>query len=174
MNCGISIEVDELQLSETDIYNVGRNVFAEAITKSMPTHINIPFKEPLYGTADFTIASEAPVPVEITQESDIEEFEELARNFKRPMLLGGSLPYFMRNEFNTELPGVCENFSGASGKAIVKSGDLMMRVLGGEFPKKITPDVVITFGTPTIKHLVDQASYNTRIRTWSLSQAREP
>lgn len=150
MNCGISIEVDELQLSETDIYNVGRNVFAEAITKSMPTHINIPFEEPLYRTADYTIASEAPVPIEITQESDIEEFDELARNFKRPMLLGGSLPYFMRNEFNTELPGVCESFSGASGKAIVKSGDLMMRVLGGEFPKEITPDVVITFGTPTI------------------------
>ena len=118
LNCGISIEVDELQLSEEDIYNVGRNVFAETITKSMPTHINVPFEEPLYGLAEYEMSDEEFVPVEITQESDLEEFEEISRKFKRPMLLGGSLPFFIRNEFTTNLPGVCENFSGANGNAI--------------------------------------------------------
>lgn len=154
LNCGISIEVDELQLSEEDIYNVGRNVFAETITKSMPTHINVPFEEPLYGLAEYEMSDEEFVPVEITQESDLEEFEEISRKFKRPMLLGGSLPFFIRNEFTTNLPGVCENFSGANGNAIVKSGDMMMRILGGSFTEEIIPDVVITFGTPTLSKAI--------------------
>lgn len=145
-NCHYSIEIDELTMSEEEIASKSSEAYLESEYTGKPIHINVPFEEPLYGLTEFD---------ENLGEHDYRTkptFEELSflNDYTRPLFIGGSVPFFNRENAMLYAPGICENFSGATGKAVISSGDLALRVLGGRFDEKHRPDVVVTWGTPTM------------------------
>ena len=134
-----SATIDEKHLSDKEIIQLSQEAWTSACFGG-PSHINIPFEEPLYGKSTQTEIgipnpNSAPNP-------KLEIPSSLIKGGNRAILVAG--PRGLWNKaFNTKLPGVSEKFSGISGDAVIASGDLWSDSLS-----QIPPTAIISVGLP--------------------------
>ena len=147
-NCKHSVVIDELELSDEAIIVETAKAFNIA-SKGTSVHIYVPFDEPLYGLEKCSENLNLIQPSKSTEQK-IEIPEELCGKNSKILLVAGSLTFYKRRKTSTELPGICERFSGISGPAIVHSADMLMAQNGGTLHGELAPDIVITIGTPTL------------------------
>ena len=147
-NCKHSVVIDELEISDEAIIVETAKAFNIASTGTS-VHINVPFQEPLYGLAK-TCENLNLISSTSSNKHNIEIPEELCEAGAKILLVAGSLPFYKRRKTSTNLPGVCEKFSGINGLSIVHSADMLMAENGGVLTDELAPEIVITVGTPTL------------------------
>ena len=144
------------------------NIINEAINLTQypepgPVHINIPFREPLYGTTE-----ETP-DVEITdfekQEDDVQHLaEELASSWNdrnKVMIIAGQQN--RNNELNTLLAALVqqkkavllsETTSNVNGDSFIDTIDNVISTINEQEAADFQPGLLITFGGPVVSKMV--------------------
>jgi 2-succinyl-5-enolpyruvyl-6-hydroxy-3-cyclohexene-1-carboxylate synthase len=131
--------IDESQHSDNEIIEMAQEAWSSACFGG-PSHLNVPFEEPLYGKAVCQeIAISAPNP---TSKPALTIPQTLLENGNRAILIAGPRGIWKQGA-RTTLPGVSEKFSGIKGDALIASGDLLASGCNA-------PSAIITVGRPVM------------------------
>jgi 2-succinyl-5-enolpyruvyl-6-hydroxy-3-cyclohexene-1-carboxylate synthase len=142
--------IDESHHSDNEIIEMAQEAWTRACSGG-PSHLNVPFDEPLYGKAVCQeIAIPAPNP---TSKPALTIPRSLLENGNRAILIAGPRGIWKQGIITT-LPGVSEKFSGIKGDALIASGDLLAsgKILDtrDDTHHRNAPTAIITVGLPVM------------------------
>lgn len=142
--------IDESKHADNEIIKMAQEAWSKACCGG-PSHLNVPFEEPLYGKAMCQeIDISAPNP---TSKPALTIPRILRENGHRAILIAGPRGLWKQG-IQTNLPGVSETFSGIKGDALIASGDLLASGqsldLGNSTQHRIAPSAIITVGQPVM------------------------
>jgi len=164
-NCVGFFLIDELIMNEEEIALVTSEAYC--VAKSGPVHINVPFDEPLYGLCegvDFRFVESS-----VNSESDLFIPEGMNLVDSKVLVIAGGLPFYKRNGKMLRMAGICESFSGFTGKSIIHSGDLFTAITQGNWADELIPDTIITVGTPTMSKALRNAITDLNVEHFHVS-----
>jgi 2-succinyl-5-enolpyruvyl-6-hydroxy-3-cyclohexene-1-carboxylate synthase len=151
-----SATIDESHLSDKEIIKISNEAWTNACFGG-PSHINVPFEEPLYGKstrAEIVIPKPTPTP-----KTKLEIPSSLVESGNRTILIAGPRGVWKRG-FNTTLPGVSEKFSGINGDTVIASGDLLasgkLFDLWDDSLNQLSPTGIISVGLPIMSKSLRQ------------------
>lgn len=142
--------IDECKHADSEIIEMAQKAWSSACGGG-PSHLNVPFEEPLYGKAVCPeIAIQAP---NLTPKPALTIPQTLLENGNRAILIAGPRGLWKQG-LKTNLPGVSEKFSGIKGDALIASGDLLAsgNILDIEdrTQHRNAPTAIITVGQPVM------------------------
>jgi len=142
--------IDESQHSDNEIIEMAQDAWSSACGGG-PSHLNVPFEEPLYGKA---VCQEIAIPLpNPTSKPALTIPRTLIENGRRAILIAGPRGIWKQG-VKTSLPGVSEKFSGIKGDALIASGDLLasgnILDIKDSTEHRNTPSAIITVGQPVM------------------------
>ena len=142
--------IDESQHSDNEIIEMAQEAWSSACFGG-PSHLNVPFEEPLYGKA---MCQEIAIPLpNPTSKPALTIPRTLLENGHCAILIAGPRGIWKQG-IRTTLPGVSEKFSGIKGDALISSGDLLAsgNILDArdDTQNDKAPSAIITVGRPVM------------------------
>ena len=142
--------IDESKHTDNEIIEMAQAAWSSACCGG-PSHLNVPFEEPLYGKIvrqDISI----PVPNPTTTPA-LTIPQTLLENGRHAILIAGPRGIWKQGA-RTTLPGVSEKFSGIKGDALISSGDLLASCeifdIKDSTRHHNAPSAIITVGQPVM------------------------
>ena len=168
---------------------IAENVINSAIDQTMfpepgPVHINIPFREPLYGTTNENISGRVFNTYKETAKFDEVQANEFAKewnNAERVLIIAGQMD--PDSSLNTQLAGLAklenvvvltETTSNLHGKHFIDCLDNVVSTISEDDSRSFQPDLLISLGGQIVSKMVKKfLRLHPPIKHWHISPSGE-
>lgn len=176
-------------VNDTATFQIAEQVINRAIDQTKfpepgPVHINIPLREPLYGTSEETVSGEVIMTVKNGQSSEEEKlikFSDQWNASKKVMLLGGQMnpdrALNGRLKALAKLDNVCvltETTSNLYDTNFVDCIDNVISTINDDETKDFQPELLVSFGGQVVSKMVKKfLRLNPPKKHWHISASGE-